>query len=152
MGIDDIPITEPKQSIDVEKYEGAKVKIAEITDVEWIDSHYVDKEENGKIMRVFDKDKTVKAPVIYIITEPLDMIPQPDGSEKPLVVKQRFNLQISKETGKPTISKHAKAKLWMFMRKMRVTKLSDLKSKFVSITLEPSKDENDDRRWLRIAI
>lgn len=140
MNLSDIAIVEPKQVIDVDKYEGTRVKIAKV-EMQWVDSHYI----NGE----YAPDTTEKAPFLFVETEALDNIPQQDGTTKPLVVKQRFSLQKG-ENGKPVISKHSKAKLWKFMRKYGANTPQELVGRIVSITTEPSKNPDDDRKWLRI--
>jgi len=77
-----------------------------------------------------------------------------NGELKPLVVRERFNLQKQqKEDGsfEEIISKHPKAALWQFMRKLEVLTLPEMKGKLVTITTVPSKKENDDRLFLTIA-
>ena len=141
--IDEIPIIEPQAAFDASQYEGARIKIATVKQI-IVQSHYIDGE--------YKADETVDAPVIEIETESLGEWETAEG-KKPITVRARFNLQEKTgEDGKKqvVISKHSKAALWKFMRKHGVIKPSDLIGKLVTITTEPSKDENDDRTWLRV--
>ena len=132
---------EPKALFDAKKYDGARVKIAEVKQV-WEDSHYID--------GTFDATKTTKLPFVYVITEVFDVIGE--GEERREIrTKARFSLQ-QDDKGNLVISKHPKGKLWKFMRKMGVDNLDALKGKMVTLTTEASKDETDPRLWLRIAI
>jgi len=140
--IDAIPIVEPAQAFDATQYEGAKVKIARVEQITF-ESHYID----GK----YDADNTKETPAIEIETESIgDM--QTDDGPKPITVNARFNLQEKVIDGKKqiVISKHPKASLWKFLRKMGCQRPSELMGKIVVITTEASKDESDDRRFLRI--
>lgn len=139
--LNNIKPVEPKALFDAKKYDGVKIKIAEVNQV-WEDSHYID--------GTYDATKIVKLPFVYVVTEVVDVIGE--GEEKREIrVKARFSLQ-QDDNGNLVISKHPKGKLWKFMRKMGVDKLQDLKGKIVSLTTEPSTDPNDDRVWLRIVI
>lgn len=139
--LDKIKPVEPKVLFDAKKYDGARVKLADVKQI-WQDSHYV----NG----TYDANKTVKLPFIEITTEIVDTVTSGDQKSE-IRAKARFSLQ-QNDKGELVISKHPKGKLWKFMRKMGVEKLDDLKGKMVTLTTEPSKDENDDRLWLRIVV
>lgn len=150
-----IPLSEPKSHFDAEKYEGKRVKIMNVTrDVAL--SHYVPElDASGKPtgQNVYDANRTVEQPVVYIETE----VVNPEEPDNPITVRQRFSLQTTKDNyGKEivTISKHPKAKLYKFLCKMGVDKMPNpleaLKGKMVTLTTEPSKDPNDDRVFLRI--
>lgn len=149
----EIPIVEKTQAFDVKGYEGYKCKIAKVERKEVIDFY-----PNGS----YDAKSEVKKEIIEIETEPLkelDNNERPtdkdfeyidaEGETKKLTVTGRFNLQKDKD-GKAVISKHIKSRLWAFMRKKGVIKVSDLKDKFVTLTLVPSSIEGDDRKFLRI--
>jgi len=140
-----IPTVEAKKSIDVTQYEGTRIKIGKVVrDI--VESHYVTNEDTGE--REYNPNKTEPQDVIFVETEPLAELTDAEGNKKPLVVRQRFNLQKDSE-GNVVISKHEKAALWKFMRKMGVTDVKNLVGKFVTITTEP--DRNDEtKRWLRI--
>lgn len=138
--IDSIETVESAPQFDAKEFDGTRVKIADIKNIV-VDSHYVDGSYNS--------EKTVKQPMIEVTTEPVKVIDTEDGP-KDIIARERFTLQ--EVDGKLAISKHPKAKLWKFMRKMGVAKLSDLKGKIVTLTAEPSKDPNDDRYWLRIVV
>jgi hypothetical protein len=141
VNLNDIKPVEAKPTFDAKQYDGARVKIAEIKQL-WQDSHYI----NG----TYDPNMTEKHPFIEVTTEVVDTVGE---GEKKIEVraKARFSLQ-QDEKGNLIISKHPKGKLWKFMRKMGVDKLENLKGKMVTLTTEPSKDENDDRVWLRIVV
>ena len=137
-----IEVIEPKSSFDASKYEGQRVKIASVEKIEK-ESHWID--------GVYDANKTVKIPAVEVKTEPLDELPQPDGSTKPLTVTRRFNLQEQVQpdgSKKIVISKHPKATLWAFMRKLGVQKIPDMIGKIVTIITEADDEGN---LWLRIA-
>lgn len=139
--IDNIEVRDSVPLFDARKFEGKRVKIDKVyQDV--IDSHYV----NG----VYEKNMTVKQPVIIVETEVVETIKLGEG-DVDIRVKERFALQTAND-GRVVISKNPKAKLWRFMRKMGATKPSELKGRIVTLTTEPSKDENDDRVFLKIVI
>ena len=153
--LDDVPVIN-KKTIDAEKYQGKKVKIANVEIKEEINFY-----PDGK---TFDAESKEKCFRLYIISEPLCeldekgnftdkqvAIIQEDGTNKPLIVKARFNLNTG-IGGAPEISKHPKAKLWVAMRKLGALKLSEIVGKFVMIDLELSKIDGDDRKYLRLAI
>ncbi len=139
--LNSIKPVEPKVLFDAKKYDGARIKIAEVKQV-WEDSHYID--------GTFDATKTQKLPFVYVITEIVDVIGEGEN-RKEIRTKARFSLQ-QNDKGELVISKHPKGKLWKFMRKLGVEKLEDLKGKMVTLTTEASTDPSDDRVWLRIAI
>jgi len=140
--LDNIEAVEPKSSFDATKYEGRRVKIEKVEKIEK-QSHWI----NGS----YDANKTVTIPAIEISTEPLDELPQADGTTKPLIVTRRLNLQEQVQpdgTKKLVISKNPKAALWAFMRKLGVTKINDMVGKIVTIITEV---DDDGTSWLRIA-
>ena len=142
-----VPIVDATQVFNPKEFEGKKVKIAKV----WrdrIDSHYVDGEWNA--------NKTQKAPVVFVETEPVSKITLGDGTEKEVVVKHRFYLQsrvnsVTKEK-EVVISKSPTAKLWKFMRKIGANELNEIQDKMVTLTIEPSKEPDDDRLFLRIVV
>lgn len=159
--LDDIPIVESTSMFDATKFEGMRVKVDNVEKKQVTDFF-----PDGS---TYKKDSTDMKWVVEITTEPLREIdndgqvtdkiiemPQEDGTHKNLRVTKRFNLQeqLNNETGKPevVISKHPKASLWKFMRKMGTDSLSGLKGKVVTLTSEPSKVEGDDRRFLSIVV
>lgn len=134
----DIPLADPKPLFDGKKYDGELVAIDTVKKIE-VDSHYI----NG----VYDEDKTVRVQVIEIETVVLETIETAEGP-KDIRVNARFNLK--NIDGVWSISKHPKAALYKFMRKMGVEKVADLKGMKVRLTLEPSSNPDDDRSYLRI--
>lgn len=138
--IDDIPVVESTPLFDAKEFEGKRVKIEKVTQIV-ADSHYID--------GAYDANKTVKVPMIEIETEIVSTVSTKEGP-KEIRAKHRFSLQ--EIEGKVVISKNPKAKLWKFLRKMGVDKPSLLVGKTITLTAEPSKDENDDRTWLRIVV
>lgn len=146
--IDDIQLVEKSSGLDVSAYEGYRVKIESAVQTE-IDDHWPDGETYSTVA-------VGKIPVIRIMTEPLKDLKtneeikftKSDGSVTRLQPYKDFNLQI--QNGAIVISKHPKAALWSFMRKMGVQKPSELVGKFVTLTTVPSKKLGDDRRFLRI--
>lgn len=52
----------------------------------------------------------------------------------------------------PVISKAPKAKLWAFCRKMGVTDYKELTGKIVTLTIQPSKKDGDDRVFINVVI
>lgn len=136
----------PKPTFDAREFEGVRTKIAEVRTI-IVDSHYVD----GN----YTADKTTKIDVLEIETEGVTELDVEDEngikSKKKITARQRFNLQ--RDSGNNLIfSKHPKAKLWKFMRKLGVEHINDMKGKYVTLTTEASKDDNDDRVWLRISV
>jgi hypothetical protein len=169
MGIDDIPQKESK-SLDARKYKGLKIKIADkitFKDENGIDAvregvrqeevidHWVG-EPDDKGQPTYVAESTELVQVIVIETE---YVPELDAEGKPtdkltnITVKKTFNLKKEiDDAGKViwVISKHAKAKLWAFMKNMEVKKLSELKGKYVVLMPKADK-ENPDKFWLRIS-
>jgi hypothetical protein len=157
--LDDIPVVEPTSSFDATKYEGYKCKIDRVEKMEVIDYY-----PNGN----FDKDSKQKKWIVEIETEPVKVYDEKNdtfldkiieyeddsGNKKHITVTARFNLkeQINPLNGEKQviISKHQKSKLWNFMKKKGVIKLSELKGKIVLLTAVPSTVEGDDRKFLRI--
>jgi len=145
--IDKIPTVEKKSSFDAKLYDGLKVKIEKLNVVSEINFY-----PDGKN---YDAKSVEKMWRVYIYTEGLKdqnnkvIELEKDGKTDVIRIHTRFNLLTGKD-GQPEISKHDKAKLWKFMRKHNVSKLSELIGKSVILTTEPSKVEGDDRLFLRI--
>jgi len=155
--LDAVQAVEPKSSFDPTVFEGQRVQIGNVEIKEVIDKY-----PNGE----YDENSTQKKRIVEITTKPLleanvdeatgntsfgpnaVSFPQEDGSTKPLVVTARFNLTLKE--GEWVISKHPKASLWAFMRKMGANTLRELENKFVTITTTPSKNPEDDKRYLSI--
>jgi len=157
--LDEIEIHEPAIGFNSSKYEGIRIKLAEIKEIETI-NWYNGKTEDGK-NNAYNPQSTEVMHKIEIITEQLPMLDEETGiplatkmfvgkEKTPLTVSARFNLK--KEGDNWVISKHPKGALWKFMRKMGVEKLSGLKGKVVTLTTEPSANPDDDRQFLRIVI
>ena len=138
--LDNIPLVEPKQQFDAAVYEGKRVKIARV-EKKIVDTHYVTNDQGEK---VYDVTKTEQQDIIEIETEILN----PEDETFPVTVNARFNLQ-KDENGNVIISKHPKANLYKFLRKMGCEKPSELKGKIVTITTQPDRD-NPEKLWLRI--
>lgn len=161
MDIDAIEQKEPAKAIDVSLYEGkrATLKKPEMKEViDWY-SGPVDAKGNP----TYNPESTAKKMVIEITSEPIDEVDEdgnPTGNklmvgDNPVTVSHRFNLRKEiKEDGSINwvISKHPKASLWKFMKKMGVEKLSELEGKRPTLTYEPSKDPEDERSYLRIVV
>lgn len=162
----DIPIVEGAGKFNPDIYEGYRVAIAKITKKQVVDffPRTADNPDGE-----FKADSTTMKTIVEIETQPLFELDkqgnktakvieykQEDGSVKNITVRHRFNLQeiTNPETGKKevVISKHPKAALWAFMRKMGVMKLTDLVGKLVTLTSKPSTKEGDDRKYLKIVV
>ena len=157
--LDEIEKSMPKASFDTLSYEGKRVKIDKVMELEVTDFYAG---EGG----TYDTNSIAKKHVISVVTEPLPKLDDKGevtetlyryfdevaNAEKTVTVDIRLGLKLDKTTDMWVISKHPKAKLWKFMRKMGVEKLSELKGKFVTLTAEPSSNPDDDRSYLRIAI
>lgn len=155
--LEDIPVVDAKSKFDYTVYEGQRVKIATV-ELKMVPNLY----PNG----AYDATSKEMKKVVEITTAPLRDIDIDDdgnttllntlvtyinkeGNETHLTVRERFNLQIDNE-GKYVISKHPKATLWKFMRKIGANTLPEIKDKIVTITTKPSKKENDETRYLAI--
>jgi|LSQX01.1.fsa_nt_gb hypothetical protein len=159
----DLIATTEASSIDFLSYEGFRAKIEKIEIIEtinkWNKPIY---SESGEITDYgFNPDSTELMQQVRITTQPLPVLRRAEdgsfvateelaslGENKPLTVTARFNLVKTGETW--SISKHPKAKLWKFMRKLNAVKLSELKGKFVTITL--SEPDKESKQWLRIVV
>ena len=151
--LDAIQAVEAGSDLDVSQYEGFRTTIAKVEVIEainWYNKPSAD--GNGFI---YNPESTEKMQKVRIVTKPLPVLDSDGhattellslGEGKNLEVQARFNLSLI--DGKWQISKHPKAKLWAFMRKMNVEKISELEGKFVTLTTEPSK--TDDKVYLRI--
>lgn len=160
--IDTIPIVETGSSFDAKQYKGLKIKIAKVEiDKNAINWYNGPADARGRPTYNPASTETMWKAVITTEGLPkLDENGQPtneklmrvdaDGNLVERVVTARFNF--TNKDGKWVISKSPSAKLWKFMRKQGVTKLSDLVGTIVLLDVEPSRDETDDRYWLRIAI
>jgi len=156
---EDLETREPKSNdFDNSKFEGQRIKIESVNTVEVIDFF-----PEGN----YDKNSTAKKTVVEITTEPIKQyhmnedgsvvfgpelieIPNKEGEgTHSLKIVHRFNLQ--KEGDQWIISKHPKANLWKFMRKLNVEKVTDLAGKYVTVTTTPSKNPDEpDKTYLSI--
>jgi hypothetical protein len=137
--IDDIPIVEKQSGADFSEFEGKRVRIAKVSQVEVTD-FYPDGEN-------YNKDSKEKVMKLEIETEVID------GLSKPVTARFPLQQDVDKSGNKIwVISKHSKAKLWAFMRKLNASKPSELINKLVTLTLEPSKTPGDNRKFLRIVM
>ena len=157
--LDEIDSVTPKPMFDVSAYEGKRVKIADVKELEVIDYY------NGE-GGTYNPNSTDKKHIISITTESLKKVDEGgnftselytyhdelSNTDKTVSVDARLGLKFEKDKKTWVISKHPKAKLWKFMRKLGVEKLSELKGKFVTLTSEPSSNPEDDRSYLRIAL
>jgi len=157
--LDEIEKSMPKSSFDALVYEGKRIKIDKVMELEVPDLYTG---EGG----TYNSASTATKHVISIVTESLPKLndkgevteelykyfDELSNIEKTITVDIRLGLKLDKATNKWVISKHPKAKLWKFMRKMGVEKLSELKGKYVTLITEPSSDPTDDRNYLRISI
>jgi len=142
-------------SFDVTVFEGQRVQI-EKAEIQEVADYY----KNGS----YNPDATDTKKVLEVTTAPIMDVDeegnkltvpvtftQEDGSDKFLQVRHRFNLQ--EKDGKIVISKHPKASLWAFMRKLGVEKPKEIVGKLVTITSVPSKKPGEeDRRFLDIVV
>lgn len=165
----DIPIVEGAGKFNPDLYEGLRIAIANVTKKQVVDFFpRTTDNPDGE----FKADSVIMKTIIEIETMPLCEMEkdaqgfgkstgkviemhQEDGSIKNITVRHRFNLQETvndKGVKEVVISKHPKALLWAFMRKMGVMKLSDLKGKLVTLTSKPSTKEGDDRKYLKIVV
>jgi hypothetical protein len=153
MTVDDIPIVDKGSGFDVSKYEGKRVKIAAVTKITAVD-FYPDGE-------TYNPDSKEMIEKLEIETEPLKELDK-DGNNtdkdlsfnnEKITVTARFPLQVSKDSSGNkifVISKHPKTKIWQFMRRLGITKPSEMIGKLVTLTSVPSNKPNDSRSFLRI--
>jgi hypothetical protein len=151
--IDAVQVMETVSDLDVSGYEGFRIPIDSVEVIETI--NWYNKLSADGTSFVYNPESTEKMQKVRIKTSPLPVLDENGkpteelvsiGEDKKLEVQARFNL--SQIDGKWVISKHPKAKLWAFMRKLNAEKLSDMKEQFVTLTTEPSK--TDDKVYLRI--
>ena len=166
INIDDIKVVTGANKLDKTKYEGFRIQIAKVSP-----EHIQDQFPKGVDGQpaVYTPNSTAMKWVIRIETAPLPELdadgkatakliefPQKDGTMKNFTITHDFNLQeeFNPETKQMevAISKHPKAKLWAFMRKMGAQKVSELNKKLVTLTAQPSKKEGDDRIFLSIVV
>jgi len=161
--VDSIPIVEGGLDIDFTKYEGMRFRIASAREVEVIDPYTGPKDSTGKPS--YNAESTDLKRQIEIETEPIPKLDDngqitsdlltvtKEGKEEHITVRTRLNLK--KDLDKDgnvnwVISTAPSAKLWKFMRKLGVDKVSDMKEKLVTLTTVPDLDKVSDRRWLRM--
>jgi hypothetical protein len=156
--LDKIPVVEKTAGIDVSNYEGKRVRIAKATPI-WAINYYPDGEN-------FKADSTEKVLKLELETEPLkeldangnftekDLTYEKDGVKKTITVNTRLSFQPEVKDGKTNwvVSKHPKAKLWAFMRKLGATIPQELIGKIITLTVEPSKKPGDDKKYLRFVL
>jgi hypothetical protein len=143
------------------QYEGFRTKIEKVMIIETINYYnkpVLDDEGKPTGEYKYNPDSTEMCQKVKILTEPLPKLDEEGkptneefvfGNGSKLQVSARFNLTFNVEQQKWTISKHEKAKLWKFMRKMGVENLKELVGKYVTLTTE--LDRNDDSKlYLRI--
>jgi len=154
--LDDVEVVESKSSFDAKAFEGKKVKIEKV-EIARVPDNFA----TGSYVKETEEMKWVTK----VTTEPLKELDekgnftdklmeyedQETNKKKNITVTQQFNMGESEE-GKPTVIKHEKASLWKAMKKLGVTKLSELKGKEVMLDTKPSTDENDDRVFLKLAL
>ena len=160
--IDKVPVVEGGLPFDSNEYQGIKIKIEKVyIDKDAINWYNGPKDTSGR--PTYNSSSTEKMQKVVIETYPLSKLDErgnltdellngqnEDGSAKHYTVTARFNLQ--NKNGVWSISKSPNAKLWKFMRKCGVETLSELKDKMVVLDTQPSRDESDDRVWLRISM
>jgi hypothetical protein len=129
-----IEVVESTNMFDATKYEGKKVRIGKVEKL-----HVLDLYPDG----VYDPQSQEMKWAIKITTEPLKELDEngnftdkivtfkdKEGNVQPKIIWHSFNLQkmIDEKTHaeKWVISKHPKASLWAFMRKMGVTAVAEL--------------------------
>jgi len=150
----DIPVVEKTSLFDAKAYEGKKVLIQNVEVKEEI-NFYPDGIN-------YDPKSTDIVKRVYFISEPLKELDKngnftdkplmktlDDGTQGPITIHSRFNLQKDKD-GQWVISKSPKAKLWQGMRKLGVSTLREVKGKFVMLDTQTSKDPTDTRVFLRL--
>ena len=133
------------QPIDVSEFEGARVKIdlLEVIDV------LTDFDETGK--SIPGLQRLVKK--LRISSEVLKTIDRGDGKEIKLRGTALFNLKRNENLNGEAIwgyTNHPNNKLNQFLKKMKTNSISELKGKFVTLTIRRSKDPNDTREYLSI--
>ncbi|MGQ4874269.1 MAG: hypothetical protein ACP6IY_09395 [Promethearchaeia archaeon] len=159
--LNDLKVKE-SSSFDASLYEGQRLKIEKIEMIEVIDKFPIDA-NTGK--GIYDANSTLTKKVVEITTEPLKKaiktsegvinftsedveFNDKEGNVKKIQISHRFNLQKGEDGW--FISKHPKASLWAFMRKIGVQDVLELKDKYVTLTTTPSKDPEDDKIYLNI--
>jgi len=151
-----IPVVEKTSLFDAKAYQGKKILISGV-EIKPEINFYPD----GKTYDPSSKE-TVKR--VYFISEPLReldisgnftnnilMKKNDDGSQSPITIHARFNLQKDKD-GQWVISKNSKAKLWQAMRKLGANTLTEVKNKLVMLDIQASQDPTDDRVFLRLSL
>lgn len=163
--VDEIPIVEGGLDIDFTAYEGMRFRIASVREIEVIDPYTGPADQSGK--PTYNPESKELKRQIEIETEAIPKLDDNgqitsellsvtrDGKEENITVRTRLNLKKDKDKEGNivwVISKAPSAKLWKFMRKLGCEKVSEMKSKLVTLTTVPDPDKDSDRRWLRIVI
>ena len=103
--------------LDFSEYEGLKKRVEELEILE-VPSQY---------------SKSGKTKVLKVITEPVTTVKNKEGKEIEIRATEIFNLKLDDKTGQWGYSTSPKSKLQKLMTKLKASKLSDLKNKFVVI-------------------
>lgn len=124
------------RGIDIEEYEGSRVKIASVEIIDTTTSY----NEKGEWV------EGLKRPIkkMQVITESVGTYEDKEGLEVPIVSSTLYGLAMDKKTNKLGWSTHPNGKLNQLMTKLKVKTPKDLVGKMVTLTVRD--------RWLRIVI
>ena len=150
----DIPIVEKTSLFDAKSYEGKKILINRVEVKDEInfypDGINYDPKSTEVVKRVYFISEALKElDKQGNFTDKILMKTNEDGSQSPITIHSRFNLQKDRD-GKWVISKSPKAKLWAAMRKLGANTLVEVRNKLVMLDTQTSKDPTDNRVFLRL--
>ena len=154
-----VPVEEGKPQVDVKPYKGLKFALKKPRRYEtinfWPNNSKVKVLTSTEICQKIDVE-TVGLPVLDKDGKPTDKMwmTEKDGVQVPVTVTRTFNLQKSKQEDgsiKWVVSKTPLAHLWKWMRSIGAKTLEEIEGKLGMLTLEPSKNPDDNRLWLKIS-
>jgi len=127
----------PNNSVDTEKYNGVRSKIAKA----YKGTKLSDYDENS----VYKEGLQREQPIVTVET---DVIGETDAGE-PITVKNDINLKVNPKTGNLAFSTHPKSNSAKIFAKFNVTTFEELIGK-ECLVVEKCNPEKPDRKWLTI--
>jgi len=132
----EIPMFESSAELpDMEQFEGARVQVEGWSIID-VNSKYDPK--TGDLV----KGEPVKVKKLKIFSAPVAQGKKEDGTEFPIRGTLLIGMKLDKED-KWGLSTHKSSNIQKFFRKLKVNSLSEIKGKYVTLTL-------DENQWLRI--
>ena len=145
--VEDLTQFEVSQPIDVSEMEGVRSKIDKIEIIDTFSSY----DENGNWV------EGLKRPVkrLRVSSEVLKEVVVPNKEPIKVRASMIFALKETKDVKghfKWGWSNSPNSKLFQFLKKLKVNTPNELKGKYITVTVRPSRDANDTREFLGFAL